>query len=256
MKHFFRKIFNKLRLVCFKLNLLRKREINSRFRYIKDFNFSYPWGRCLFKHEQQYYADKNVVKRYNNINDLDKKGYNIIIKKEHIVDNAWWNENNVEFDYSSGILYSKESFLYGTFEAEIYIPDGYGLWTAFWLVGFQNNPKKFGEIDIFEYYGDDKKFTYNTHFGTNYENDRSKGADGIRLSKLVNNFHKYRLNWTKKNIKIYIDDKLVGIRSSEGLDVPMNLIINVAIESGIGNKLDKYLPTNMLIKNIKYYENS
>jgi beta-glucanase (GH16 family) len=253
------KILNKLRLIGFKLNLLRKRPINEPFKFISDFEYSYPWGRCLFKNEQQYYSDNNVLKTYDDINDIYKNLYKFTIKKEHIIDNGWWNMNRIEFDYSSGMLFSDEKFLYGSFEAEIFIPSGYGLWSAFWLFGSSKNTNNednwFSEIDIFEYYGKKNKFTYNTHAGVDYEHNIYGKNNGIRLKRLENSWHKYRLNWTFRNLEYYIDDKLVGVRSAKKINIPMSLIINMAIEKNIDNKLDKYLPIKMLIKNIKYYEN-
>ncbi|MDA3780553.1 MAG: glycoside hydrolase family 16 protein [Bacteroidales bacterium] len=199
------------------------------------------------KAEQQYYSDDNVLK--------NKNIYNFDIKKEHIFAKPQWDKPEMDFDYTSGMLWSNKQFLYGSFEAEIYIPEGYGLWSAFWLFGRAKNPKRFGEIDIFEYYGKESKFTYNTHFGVDYEHNQSKGAHGIKIPKLENSWHKYRLDWFKnKKLRIYIDNKLVGIRSSEGINLPMNLIINMAIKKNIGTNLDKYLPTRMSVRNIKYYK--
>lgn len=242
------KIINYLLLYLFKLGWSRKRPFEGSYENLNNFRYSYPFGRTLMKAEQQYYSDNNVTKYLMN--------YEFKIKKEHVFAKPQWNKPEMDFDYTSGMIWSNETFLHGKFEADIYIPNGYGLWSAFWLFGGIKDPeKRFGEIDIFEYYGKEKKFTYNTHFGTDYEHNQSKGSHGIKMSKLENTWHKYGLKWGKKYLKIYIDEKLVGIRSAKGCDVPMNLIINMAIQKNIGNKLDKSLPTKMLIENIKYYEN-
>jgi beta-glucanase (GH16 family) len=236
---------NKIRLILYKFNLLRKRKINKPYKEIKGFRYGYPWGRSLLHQEQQYYSDDNVSEFDN--------GFDFFIKKEDVKHKAWWTDDKlVEFNYTSGMLFSNEKFLYGSFEADIFIPSGYGLWSAFWLVGFKKK-ERFGEIDIFEYYGSDKSFTYNTHWGKDYDHNLSPGCNGIKLPNLENSWHKYRADWTKKDIRIYIDDYLVGVRDSEGLDIPMNLIINMAIKKNIGDKLDKNLPTIMQVKNIKYY---
>lgn len=235
---------NKLRLILYKLGFLRKKKIYKSYKCLNDFDYKYPFGRTLLAHEQQIYLDKNVYKNSN--------GYEFIIKKEYIKAKPQWNKPEMEFNYTSGMLWNKEKYLYGSFEIEAFIPNGYGLWSAFWLQG--QNSEEFTEIDIFEYYGDKKKFTYNTHFGVDYKYDLGGNADGIKLPNLENNWHKYRLDWYKgKDLKFYIDDKLVGIRNGEDFNIPMNLIINMAIEKNIKNKLDKSLPTIMVIENIKYY---
>jgi len=235
---------NKLRLILYKLGLLKSKPLNQPYRIIDEFRYSYDWGRCLFVNEQQYYSDKNVYKTHN--------GYEFVVKKEHVVDNAWWNPNKIEFDYTSGMLFSKEKFLYGSFEAEIFIPKGYGLWSAFWLYG-GGEPKKHAEIDIFEYYGSEHKFTHNTHLDYNRGKDVYGNSDGIVLKGLENSWHKYRLDWTIDKLKYYIDDKLVGIRTAKEINIPLTLIVNMAVEKNIGDRLDKDLPTIMQIKNIKYY---
>lgn len=235
---------NKLRLILYKLNLLKKKRIHKSYRYLENFNYKYPFGRTLLTHEQQYYSDSNVY-------EIDS-GYEFVVKKEHINTKPQWNKEPIDFKYISGMLWSKEQFKYGSFEIEAFIPNGHGLWSAFWLHG--QNKERFTEIDIFEYYGDKKKFTYNTHFGAGYKHDLGGSADGIKLPNLENSWHKYRLGWyVEKDLKFYIDDKLVGVRDGKYFNMPMNLIINCAVEKNIGNKLDKDLPTIMQVKNIKYY---
>jgi len=241
------KLLNHILLFLFKLGLSIKKPISGSYRTISDYDYHYPWRGGEVDIPMQWFSDDNTIKEGNK--------FTILTKKE-IKEN--WNYTNKVVDiykFTSGLMYSKEKFMYGSFEADILIPEGYGLWSAFWLHGGLSNPRRFGEIDIFEYYGKEKKFTYNTHFGVDYDHNQSKGAHGIKIPKLENSWHKYRLDWFKgKNLRIYIDDKLVGIRSSEGTNLPMKLIFNMAIEEGIVNELDKFLPTKMLIKNIKYYD--
>ena len=235
---------NKLRLILYKLDLLKKKRIHRSYRYLDNFDYSYPFGRTLMANEQQIYLDKNVYKI--------KNGYEFIILKQSLTARPQWNKEPIDFEYTSGMLWSRRQFKYGSFEIEAFIPNGYGLWSAFWLQG--QDSEGLTEIDIFEYYGDKKKFTYNTHYGKDYKHDLGGNADGIKLPNLENDWHKYRLDWYKdEDLKFYIDDQLVGIRDGEPFNIPMNLIINCAIEKNIGNKLDKNLPTIMMVKNIKHY---
>lgn len=242
------KLLNYILLLLFKLGWSIKRPISGSYRIIGDYDYHYPWRGGEANPPMQWYSKDNIIKE-------DDK-FTIIIKKE--VKENWNYTNKVTdiYNFTSGLMYSKEKFMYGSFEADILIPEGHGFWSAFWLFGsISDSLKRFGEIDIFEYYGKKKKFAYNTHFGTDYEHNKSKGAQGTEIPELENNWYKYRLKWGKKYLKIYINDKLVGIRSAEGCDLPMKLIFNMAIENDITNELDKFLPSKMLIKNIKYYEN-
>lgn len=224
---------NKIRLILYKLGLLRHRKISTSYTYINEFDYGYPCGTP--KDLDYYYDDKNV----NSFNN----GFQIVARKS----------NNPNFKYSSGALWSKKQFFRGSFEAEIFIPKGIGLWNSFWL--YSQDSERFTEIDILEWYGTVSKFTYNTHYGTDYNHNLSPGADSIELKKLENSWHKYRLDWEEKKLKIYIDDKLVGIRDGRPFKYPMNIIINMAMEKRTDNELDKVIPTIMTIKNIKYYEN-
>ncbi|MBA3899445.1 MAG: glycoside hydrolase family 16 protein [Bacteroidetes bacterium] len=54
------------------------------------------------------------------------------------------------FNYTSGMIISREKFKYGLFEMKFRLPEGQGLFPAFWLFGGALNE----EIDIFEYKGE------------------------------------------------------------------------------------------------------
>ena len=46
---------------------------------------------------------------------------------------------------------------------------------------------------------------------------------------------------------------LVGVRKSYDINLPMNIIINCAVENNINDKLNKTLPTIMMVRNIRHY---
>jgi len=240
------KLLNNILLFLFRIGMSIKRPIKGSFEIIDDFRYSYLFGRTLMVDEQQYYSDGNVSKVNNTTYQFD-------IKKEHVFAKPQWDKPEMDFDYTSGMLFSNEKFLYGSFEAEIYIPKGYGLWSAFWLQG--ESEKGFTEIDIFEYYGKDHRFSYCTGYGIDYAHNLSKGGIGIHDKRLENSWNKYRVDWYEgKDIKIFVNDILVGKRYGKPFTIPMNLIINMAIRKKIGTKLDKFLPTKMFVRNIKYYK--
>ncbi len=235
-------ILNKILLLLYKIRIRYESLVLPYLRTISDFSYSFPWGRSSTSAPHQYFSDKNIT--------YIGSEYHLLTKKEHVVDNDWWNSDKIEFEYTTGMLFSTEKFLYGSFEAEIYIPRGYGMWTAFWLFGA--NDERFCEIDIFEYYGTQHKFTYNTHAGKDYQHNLYGKNNGIKLESLENSWHTYRLDWTKKYLYFYIDNVLVGIRSAKHIDLPMNLIIGSGIEEKNLDLVNQDLPTTMKIKNIIY----
>lgn len=64
------------------------------------------------------------------------------------------------FNYTSAEIWTKLKFFQGKFEIRCRLPEGKGLWPAFWTFGGQ----RWNEIDIFEIYGDNiDRFTCNVH---------------------------------------------------------------------------------------------
>ena len=97
--------------------------------------------------ELQYYLDDNIV--------LDNGILKLIAKEEPGYYNVWRFDGGAHieqkyFKYTSGWIQTKQKFKYGLFEIRVKLPEGKGLWPAFWLFG--GNPDE--EFDIFEYKGE------------------------------------------------------------------------------------------------------
>ena len=119
---------------------------------------SYPWGRHLTgstsdQETLEYYTDGK--------NSPQKEGMiSLIAKKERTCGNcvSWEDSSKLNrngelnyrcFDYSSGMIYSKEPYGYGYYEIRFkQAENSKGLWPAFWLFGHDD------EIDIFENKGE------------------------------------------------------------------------------------------------------
>ncbi len=157
----------------------------------------YPYGEnysddCEFcrapSPAAQIYEDDNLV--------LEDGMLKIRVKKEN---STWFSQKR---PYTSGIVYSKNSFQYGKFEIRCKIPDGRGFIPAFWLWSGA------GEIDIFEF-GCHKPNKHNMtihidHKGSHYfENTKQKGADYSQ------DFHVFTLEWEPRQILWKVDGKIV-----------------------------------------------
>lgn len=98
------------------------------------------------------------------------------------------------------MIYSKSTFLYGIYEAEIKIPNGTGYWPAFWLWGAG------GEIDIFEFYDDETAPEFSTHKWPQAVHHRCTYTyDGVDYSA---GYHTYTVYWDPYFIAFYIDGDL------------------------------------------------
>ncbi len=109
--------------------------------------------------EQQYYHSNNV--------ELENGILKLIAKMEPGFYDTWhWDENGnfytipEYFDYTSGMICSKQKFKFGLFQIRFKTSYGTGFWPAFWLCYGQGTD----EIDIFEMESaKPNKFTTNIH---------------------------------------------------------------------------------------------
>ncbi|MEP6787572.1 MAG: glycoside hydrolase family 16 protein [Acidobacteriota bacterium] len=173
--------------------------------------------------------------------------------------------------YTSARLVSKGKFdlRSGRFEARIKIPQGQGVWPAFWLLG--NNIDtvgwpQCGEIDIMENIGREPSTVHGTVHGPGYS-----GANGISASfNLVNNqafataFHNYALEWSSTEIRWYVDGILYKTVRPADLpqggqwvfDHPFFIILNFAVGGGWPGNPDgtTVFPQTMLVDYVRVYK--
>lgn len=118
--------------------------------------------------------------------------------------------------YESSRIRSKNLFdiKYGKIEASIKLPEGQGIWPAFWMLptyqvyGFWPTS---GEIDIMEYLGHDTDLVHMTcHYGNTAIDKGQIGTTyTLPTGDFTQAFHTFTIEWTQDNIKWYIDDILV-----------------------------------------------
>lgn len=148
----------------------------------------YPWGRHNdANHELQYYAP----------DAFEVADGRLRIKGER--------RSQGGKDYTSGVIASHTSFAqaHGRFEIRARVPEGKGLWPAFWLLPIHGPSPP--EIDVFEILGDDPSTAYMTyHFpGKHGENDKT--YDIHRGPDFAAAYHEFALVWTPTDISWYVD---------------------------------------------------
>ena len=135
------------------------------------------------------------------------------------------------FPYVSGMLSSRPGFAqkHGYFEIRARLPQGAGLWPAFWLLAPHGWPP---EIDVMEARGD-PAYAVHVHWREDGVN-RSSGCE-IPLPDAGSAFHAYGVLWTQEAIAFYLDRAPVAwIRTKPGFDRPMYLLANLAVGGWAG----------------------
>jgi beta-glucanase (GH16 family) len=125
--------------------------------------------------------------------------------------------------YTSARLITKGKFQfrYGRAEARIKVPEGAGVWPAFWLLGADIDKVGWpncGEIDIMEFIGREPRTVYGTIHGPGYS-----GANGIGRStilgeeKVPDKYHVFAVEWTENDIRWFLDGKQYAIVTKKDL---------------------------------------
>ncbi|WP_310431368.1 discoidin domain-containing protein [Streptomyces sp. 3330] len=135
-------------------------------------------------------------------------------------------------------------FTYGRVEARIKVPEGNGLWPAFWMMGadfLTGRPWPYnGEVDIMEVLGKDVKTSYSTVHAPAYNGG---GGIGARYTLPGNadfsdDFHTWAADWNSKGITYSLDGRTVfsldkdQVEQTRGpwiFDHPHYLILNLAV---------------------------
>jgi len=193
--------------------------------------------------------------------------------------------------YTSARLLTKGKFeqAYGRFEARIRVPDGQGLWPAFWLLGANSNEAewpKCGEIDIMEYRRQEPTLVSGSIHGPGYSGETDPPGHITKSFDLMNDrfdagFHVFGIEWGPEYINYYVDDVLYNqITPSDievvtpngetyilddGTDVtgewvfnkPFYIIINLAVGGAFPGSPDSEtsFPQNMIVDYVRVYKN-
>lgn len=220
-------------------------KVSSKF-WSYDLGNGMGWGN----QEREYYTNKAA-----NIS-MDGKG-NLVITalklnpddpKDQYITN-WC----VDCVYSSAkiVTRGKLAFKYGSISARMQVPEGVGMWPAFWLLGVPRSTcdgwPSCGEIDIMEMRGSDVYHTVSTLHGPGYSGGGGLSSYFFTADPITPGFHNYRVDWLPNSIKFYVDNELVGgqTRSSVSpnewvFNAPFYMILNLATGGNFdGGALDE-----------------
>jgi len=216
------------------------------------------WGN----QELEFYTDRSE-------NAFLKDG-NLVIKAAA---EKYTGANGVTRNYTSARLRTlgKFSQTYGRFEARIKLPNGQGVWPAFWMLGddFENiGWPACGEIDIMENIGKEPSTIHGSIHGPGYT-----GGAGIEAhytlpgkQRFSDDFHIFAIEWDTESVSFYVDKDLYVRRTRADLkpewkwvfDKSFFLILNLAVGGDWPGNPDftTVFPQTMLVDYVRVYQRS
>lgn len=156
----------------------------------------------------------------------------------------------------------------GRFEARLKLPEGQGLWPAFWMlptdpdVGWPMS----GEIDILESTGQASMLAHGTiHYGEPWPDNSFSGAHILsQPEKWSDAFHTYAVEWTPSEMRWYVDDILYSTISASDLEdsswwtfenYQYHFLLNVAVGGTWGGTPDDSIfPVTMEVDYVRVYD--
>ncbi len=213
------------------------------------------WGN----NEMEYYTD-----RVENVSH-DGAGNLVITAREETLADSTCHYGECQYTSARCITQDKVEFTYGRVEARIDIPNGQGIWPAFWMLG-ANFPELgwplSGEIDILENVGE-KNVVYGALHGPGYSGGGNIGGVYRADVNLDEGFHVYAIDWDPHVIRWYVDGELANLISVNALDGKQwvydhdfFLLMNVAVGGywpGYPDETTEF-PQEMIVDYVRVYQ--
>jgi beta-glucanase (GH16 family) len=155
------------------------------------------------------------------------------------------------YKYTSGLITTESTFsqTYGYFEIRAQLPEGQGLWPAFWLLPKSGHWPP--EIDVMETHGQNPDQVYQSTHGVNTHQSQE---NVVFANNASGSFHTYGVKWTASTIEWYLDGAATHSQSNF-INEPMYMLANLAVGgSWPGNPDDTAsFPAEMKIDYIRAY---
>jgi beta-glucanase (GH16 family) len=158
---------------------------------------------------------------------------------------------------------------YGRFEARMKLPQGQGIWPAFWMLGTDIASVGWpacGEIDIMENVGFEPGIAHATIHGPGYSGAKGLGAPFSLPAgqRLADAFHVFAVEWETNVLRFYVDGQLYVTRTPTSLpsgsrwvfDHPFFVLVNVAVGGEWPGSPDATtsFPQQMLVDYVRVYK--
>ncbi len=155
---------------------------------------------------------------------------------------------------------------YGRIEARIKLPEGQGLWPAFWILGNDLEQKGWpacGAVDIMEFIGRQPDLFYAHIHGPGYSGSKGIGTGLVTGPEtLRDDFHIYAIEWGQDGIRWYFDDQLYFTVTPKDVpgpwvfDHPFFIVLNLAVGGSWPGYPDAttVFPQDMLVDYVRVYQ--
>ncbi len=213
------------------------------------------WGN----NELEYYTDRVENAAHDGAGNL------VITAREETLADSSCHYGECQYTSARCITQDKVEFTYGRVEARIDIPNGQGIWPAFWMLG-ANFPEigwpLSGEVDILENVGE-KNVVYGALHGPGYSGAGNIGHVYRADVNFDEGFHVYAIDWDEHVIRWYVDGELVNVTSVKDLDGAQwvydhdfFLLMNVAVGGYWPGNPDEttVFPQEMIVDYVRIYQ--
>lgn len=210
----------------------RSRSVRVTQLHFNDFRKMHPWmtdDKPFHPKNHEEYVDKHLPFEQDGVIYLPVR-----YRPREFVDAMG---ETIEIPVARSVLFSREAYMYGYFEAKLMLPIAEGRWDAFWLTGRDTWPP---EADIIESYSKNDMYKSFRRLQSNlhYFRRGRKAMLGAKNHPLPTAFKdkwiRFGLWWEKNFIRIYYNGYLVreitNKKILEQFNQPMHLIISSGIE--------------------------
>ncbi|PLX12645.1 MAG: hypothetical protein C0598_05670 [Marinilabiliales bacterium] len=167
---------------------------------------------------------------------------------------------------------NKQSWKYGKIVASIKLPEGEGIWPAFWMLGANIDETggdtpwpQSGEVDILELYGskNDSVIEANLHYADSSGSHAMMGVVPFKLknSKFADSFHVFGIEWDTENIKWFVDGNEFASTSISSQDKSefhkeFYILLNIAVGGAHAGRPDAStkFPQYMYVDWVRVYQ--
>lgn len=212
------------------------------------------WGNG----EAQYYTDRPDNARVED-------GMLIIEARQERFEDSYFTSARLK---TQGL----REFRYGRFEARMKVPEGAGLWPAFWMLGAEfeeghpdqsRNWPFVGEIDVMEYIGRQPDLIMGTIHGPGYSGALGLTTWNRRDEPIADEFHTYAVEWDETGIRWFFDGEQYAEQTPADVgdrdwvfDHEFFLIVNLAVGGQLPGPpaLDLEFPLRLQVDHVRVFQ--